>query len=142
MDRILHMLQFHKDVFYVHCHFTFLILYYLLFIILYFTFLIQINDLSDSLTSTAKLFTDDTSLFSVVHNVNTSAKDLNDDLKKVNNLNFQSKMSFNPDLSKQTQEVIFSQKSKTTTHPPLVFKNNNVSQIFLQKHLSVISDFK
>ena len=27
---------------------------------------------------------DDTSLFSVVHDVNTSAKELNDDLKKVN----------------------------------------------------------
>ena len=47
-------------------------------------FLIYINDLSDNLTSNAKLFADDTSLFSVVHDVNTSAKELNDDLKKVN----------------------------------------------------------
>ena len=45
-------------------------------------FLIYINDLSDNLTSNAKLFADDTSLFSVVHDVNTSAKELNDDLKK------------------------------------------------------------
>ena len=37
-------------------------------------FLIYINDLSDNLTSNAKLFADDTSLFSVVHSVNTSAK--------------------------------------------------------------------
>ena len=47
-------------------------------------FLIYINDLSDNLTSNAKLFADDTSLFSVVHDVNTSAKKLNDDMKKVN----------------------------------------------------------
>ena len=47
-------------------------------------FLIYINDLSDNLTSNAKFFADDASLFSVVHNVNTSAKELNDDLKKVN----------------------------------------------------------
>ena len=47
-------------------------------------FLIYINDLSDNLSSKSKLFTNDTSLFSVVHNVNTSAKELNDDLKKVN----------------------------------------------------------
>ena len=47
-------------------------------------FLIYINDLSDNLTSNAKLFADDTSIFSVVHDVNTSAKELNDDLKKVN----------------------------------------------------------
>ena len=45
-------------------------------------FLIYINDLSDNLTSNAKLFADDTSIFSVVHDVNTSAKELNDDLKK------------------------------------------------------------
>ena len=47
-------------------------------------FLIYINDSSDNLTSNAKLFADDTSLFSVVHDVNTSAKKLNDDMKKVN----------------------------------------------------------
>ena len=46
--------------------------------------LIYINDSSDNLTSNAKLFADDTSLFSVVHDVNTSAKKLNDDMKKVN----------------------------------------------------------
>ena len=75
-------------------------------------FLIYINDLSDNLTSNAKLFADDTSLFSVVHDVNTSAKELNDDLKKVNDWAFQWKMSFNPDPSKQHPEVIFSRKSK------------------------------
>ena len=42
-------------------------------------FLIYINDLSDNLTSNAKLFSDNTSLFSVVHDVKTSAKELNDD---------------------------------------------------------------
>ena len=35
------------------------------------------------MTSNAKIFADDTSLFSVAHNVNTSAKELNDDLKIV-----------------------------------------------------------
>ena len=67
-------------------------------------FLIYINDLSDNLTSNAKLFADDTSLFSVVHDVNTSAKELNDHLKKVSDWAFQWKMSFNPDLSKQALE--------------------------------------
>ena len=37
-------------------------------------FLIYINDLADGLSSNAKLFADDTSLFSVVHNANTTAK--------------------------------------------------------------------
>ena len=64
-------------------------------------FLIYINDLSDNLTSNAKLFAVDASLFLVVHVVNASTKELNDDLKKINNWPFQWKMSFNPDLSKQ-----------------------------------------
>ena len=89
-------------------------------------FLIYINDLSDNLTNNAKLFADDKSLFSVVHDVNISAKEINDDLQKVNDWAFQWKMSFNPDPSKHTLEVIFSRKSKRSTHLPLVF-NNKVS---------------
>ena len=37
-------------------------------------------------------------------------------------------MSFNPDPSKQTQEVIFSRKINKDYHPPLVFNNNNVPE--------------
>ena len=44
-----------------------------------------INDLSGNLTSNTKLCADDTSLFSVVHGASTSAKELNDDLKKLVN---------------------------------------------------------
>ena len=105
-------------------------------------FLIYINDLSDNLTSNAKLFAVDASLFSVVHDVNTSTKELNDDLKKINNWAFQWKMSFNPDPSKQVQELIFNRKTKRLNQPPLVFNNNNVSQDFSQKQLSVVLDFK
>ena len=93
-------------------------------------FLIYINDLSDNLTSNGKVFADDTSLFSVVHNLNTSAKELNGDLKNSNDWAFQWKMSFNPDPSKQAQEVIFNCKSKKPTHPPLDFNNDSVSQTF------------
>ena len=42
-------------------------------------FLIYINDLSNNLSSTAKLFADDTSLFSVVNDVNLSEFHLNSD---------------------------------------------------------------
>ena len=44
--------------------------------------IIYINDLLDGLSSNAKLFADDTSLFSVVHDINASAIELNSDLKK------------------------------------------------------------
>ena len=51
-------------------------------------------------------------------------------------------MSFNPDPSKQAQEVICSHKSKRLTYTLLVFNNYDVSQTFSQKHLGVILDFK
>ena len=63
-------------------------------------FKIYISDLADDLSSYVKLFADDTSLFSVVHDINASARELNDDLKKINKWAFQWKMSFNPDPSK------------------------------------------
>ena len=48
-------------------------------------FLIYINHLSDDLPTNAKLFADDTSLFSVVCNINTSAAHLNNDLRNISN---------------------------------------------------------
>ena len=105
-------------------------------------FLIYINDLSGDLSSKTKLFADDISLFNVAHDINISANELNNDLKKVSNWAFQWKMSFNPDPSKQAQEVIFSRKLKKVTHPPLVFNNANVSQRKSQKHLGIILDSK
>ena len=48
-------------------------------------FLIYINDLTEGLTTNVKLFADDTSLFSVVHDTQTSANHLNKDLEIINN---------------------------------------------------------
>ena len=105
-------------------------------------FLIYINDLSNNLLSNVKLFADKTSLFSVTHDVKVSAKELNDDRRKISNWAFQWKMSFNPDVNKQAQKVIFSQKIKSNLHPPLVFNNNIVSQANSQKNLGTTLDFK
>ena len=105
-------------------------------------FLIYINDFTEGLTTNVKLFADDTSLFSVVHDTQTSANDLNKDLEIINNWAFQWKMNFNPDPAKQAHEVIFSRKAKEIYHPPLVFNNTSVSQSSSQKHLGVILDSK
>ena len=45
-------------------------------------FLVYINGLSGGLTTNARLFADDVSLFSVVDNINLSATNLNNDLSK------------------------------------------------------------
>ena len=103
-------------------------------------FLIYINDLTDRLSSNAKLFADDTSLFSVIPNANITAKELNNDLVKLSRLAYQWKMSFNPDPSKQDQKVIFSTKTKKEYHPPHAFNNNNISETNSQKHVGVVID--
>ena len=70
--------------------------------------LIYINDLPDGLSSNCKLFADDTSLFSVVHDATISSSELNSDLANISEWAFKWKMNFNPDQSKPAQDVIFS----------------------------------
>ena len=105
-------------------------------------FLIYINDLSENIESTVKLFADDTSLFSVVHDNNTSAELLNRDLHKISEWAQKWKMPFNPDVSKQAREVIFSRKQAKSVRPDLVFNNTLVHQTHCQKHLGVYLDMK
>ena len=105
-------------------------------------FLININDRSDDLSTNARLFADDTSLFSVVRDINTSAAHLNNDLRKISNWAFKWKMSFNPDPSKQAQEVIFSRKHQKISHPSIYFNNNPIESVSSQKHLGMILDTK
>ena len=51
-------------------------------------------------------------------------------------------MSFNPDISKQAHEVIFSRKRSITSHPPITFKNIPVAQTNSQKHWRMQIDKK
>ena len=103
-------------------------------------FLIYINDLPNDLSSNCKLFADDTSLFSVVNNIHTSAATLSQDLNGITNWAFQWKMIFNPDLSKQAQEVIFSRKIKKLLHPTLLFNNIALNNSLFKKHLGLTLD--
>ena len=51
-------------------------------------------------------------------------------------------MSFNPDPSKQAEEVIFSRKTKTVNHSHLILNSITVTYITFQKHLGVILDIR
>ena len=51
-------------------------------------------------------------------------------------------MIFNPDLSKQAQEIIFSRKIKKLLHPTLLFNNIPSSNGSFQKHLGLTLDMK
>ena len=51
-------------------------------------------------------------------------------------------MSFNPDPLKQAQEVILLRKMTKTNHPTLIFNDNPVHHVTLQKHLEMFLDCK
>ena len=86
-------------------------------------FLIYISDLSNGASSNYKLFTDGTSLFLVVNGIQSCATTLRNNLTVISNWDFKWKMIFNPDLTKQAQEVIFSEKTNKLLHPCLSFND-------------------
>ena len=49
-------------------------------------------------------------------------------------------MSFNPDLSKQAHEMIFSRKCFKEDHPPIYVNNIPVTQTTVQKHIRLYLD--
>ena len=89
-----------------------------------------------------KLFADDTSLFSAVYDPNISASQLEGGLKKISCWAYKWKMTFNSDLSKQAQEVIFSRKTIKVRHPFITFNTVPVARTTCQKHLGLYLDEK
>ena len=51
-------------------------------------------------------------------------------------------MSFNPEPSKQAQEVIFTCKLQKKDYPPLYFNDSSVKETCTQKHLGMLLDFR
>ena len=96
------------------------------------------NDLPYGITSTCKIFADDTSLFSKVLDVNESTKKLN----LVNGLfNGKCSLIFNPRNKLMKSYFLENQKSKVCSYPPLTCNNNDVKKCSHQKHLGIILDF-
>ena len=71
-------------------------------------FLICVGNIS----SEPKLMGDDTSLFTVVYDVNIASDKLNRDLEIISNWAHQWKRQFNPDKNKHAVQVIFPRKKK------------------------------
>ena len=105
-------------------------------------FLIYINDLSQNLRCSVKLFADDTSLFTIVKDTNAAASDMNHDLDLIRLWAHNWRMSFNPDPRKQAVELIFSRKNVKTDHPVILFNDLPVMKVDEHKHLGIILDSK
>ena len=99
-------------------------------------FLTYINDLSDDLTSNAKLFADITSLFPIVQNINSTTTDLNSDVSKISDWDFQWTINFNSDPNKVAQEVTFSIMTKI-----LLFDDSSFSDYTNTLILNSVTDY-
>ena len=78
---------------------------------------------------------------SVVHDVKTSANNLNNDLSKTNDWAILWKMSSNLIQVIQAHEVLFSRKRLNLNHDSIYF-NHNIVQVPLHKHLGMRLDTK
>ena len=70
--------------------------------------------------------------FFVVNNIDKSANQMNMDLEKISLWAYQWKMSFNPEILKQDQEVIFSKENVNVSHPFLYFNRTPVMRCSYQ----------
>ena len=61
-------------------------------------------------------------------------------LEKISMWAYQWKMSFNPNISKQAEEIILSKKNLDVSHSPLYFNKIPVVVCSFQKHLGVFLD--
>ena len=104
--------------------------------------LVYINDLPNELKSSAKLFADDTSLFTIVKDKNKSASTLDNDLLLISEWAYNWNMLFNPDSSNPAQKVLFSRKKKAQTHPTKSFSNIQVERASHHKHRGILLDEK
>ena len=102
--------------------------------------LVFINDLTEGLRSSVKIFADDTSHFSTVRNTLLSSNTLNSELRLIVSWTDQWKMSFNPDPCKQAVEITFSRKTADTQHSILMFNNTAVCSKNSHKHLGMMLD--
>ena len=107
--------------------------------------LIYTNDLPLGHTTTVKLSADDISIFLVVNNTSVSSSRLNNDFVKIRDWDFNWKMSFNPRLTKQSKEGIFSKKKKILVlipHLSLFFNNSLSEQDTTPKYIGLTLDHK
>ena len=69
-----------------------------------------------------------------------SVNTLNNDLIKIIDWAMKWKMSFNPDPSKNTQEVKFFRKRRNSNHDSIYFNHNSVQQVHFRKELGMYLD--
>ena len=100
-------------------------------------FLIFIHDIVKAIKSNIRLFADDTSLFKIIDNPNSTAFELNIDLRsrRIYNWALQWLVDFN--ITK-TLSLIISKKRIKPNHPDLFMGNNVIQELTQYRHLGLI----
>ena len=76
----------------------------------------------------------------LLNDIDVPEHELKSYLRKLFMWAYQWKMSFNPDVSKLAQELIFSKRTQKLFHPTVLFNNIPVQHSTVQKHLGVYLD--
>ena len=104
-------------------------------------FLLYINDLPNDLVCNVKIFADDTSIFSTIHDSHVTTDQLEHDMHLIKQWASTWKMSFNPDSSKQAVKVVFSRK-RENSDISVHFNNSLIPSSSVHKHLGMYLDEK
>ena len=78
----------------------------------------------------------------MVRDSSSSSLSVNEDLSKISQWKYKWKMLFNPDASKQAQEVVFSRKTNPSNHKNINFNNMPLNRKNTQKHVGLYLDAK
>ena len=97
-------------------------------------FLIFISDLVKDISSSIRLFADDTSLYIIVENPQTAARLPNLDLNIISNWALDWLVDFN---ARKTMSLLLSTKLVPLLHPQLFMNNTVISESSSYKHLGI-----
>ena len=91
-----------------------------------------INDIVIDIQSTIKLFADDTSLYLIIDNPQTTADILNRDLDKIHTWSTNWLVSFNP---QKTETMTISRKINEPHHPDIFMNDTPIAEVPNHTHL-------
>ena len=97
-------------------------------------FLIYINDIVKDIGSNIRLFADDTSLYIIVTDPDTSAELLSSDLTKIGDWADKWLVTFQPP---KTDFLVISRKINKPVHPPLFIQNQQIKEVDTHKHFRI-----
>ena len=98
-------------------------------------FLIYINDVEEDISSTIRLFADETSLYRLVDSPLEAAMTLNRDVSRVYAWAKKWLVTFNPDKS---EALLILRKHGRPYHPSIYMNSQPISEVTSHKHLGII----